>query len=61
MKTLQWMVVDRLGHPYAASNAYTQRDAKERHCSDLGKPWPAAHKEGDRIVRVSISVIKTLP
>ncbi len=62
MKTLlQWMVVDRLGHIYAASNAHTQQDAKERHYADLGKPWSEARKNGDRIVRVSISVIKTLP
>lgn len=61
MKTLQWMVVDRLGNLYAASNAHTQGDAKERHYADIGKPWRQSHKEGDRLVRVSISIVKTLP
>ena len=55
------MVVDRLGNLYAASNAHTQGDAKERHYADIGKPWRQSHKEGDRLVRVSISIVKTLP
>jgi hypothetical protein len=57
----QYMVIDRQGHLYAASNAHTQEDAKERHYADIGKSWPQAHKDGDRLVRVSISVIKTVP
>lgn len=61
MKTLQWMVVDSKGELYAASNDDTQTGAKERHYSDTGKPWSVAHKDGDRLVQVSISIIKTLP
>jgi hypothetical protein len=60
-KTLQWMVVDRLGNLYASSNSSTQKDAKERHYADLGQPWNKSYKQGDRLVRVSISIVKTLP
>jgi len=58
---LQWMVVDRWGHLYTASNASTKKAAMERHVSDLGSEWWMHHRAGDRLVRVSISVIKTLP
>jgi hypothetical protein len=61
MKTLQWMVVDSKGEFYAASNDDAQTGAKERHHSDTGKSWPVAHRDGDRLVQVSISIIKTLP
>ena len=55
------MVVDRLGNLYASSNSSTQKDAKERHYADLGQPWNKSYKQGDRLVRVSISIVKTLP
>jgi hypothetical protein len=61
MKKLQWMVVDSNGEFYAASNDDTQNDTKERHWADVGEDWPTRHKKGDRLVQVSISIIKTLP
>jgi DNA-binding XRE family transcriptional regulator len=54
----QWMVIHSSGNLYAASNAGTQKEAKKRHCLDTGNPWPVAHKNGDRLVKVAISIIK---
>jgi hypothetical protein len=59
--TKQWMVIDASGELYAASNAHTQTDAKERHYADIGEPWPTRHRHGDRLVRVTITIEKTLP
>jgi hypothetical protein len=61
MKTLQWMVIDSNGEFYAASNDDTQTGAKERHYSDTGETWHSRYQKGDRLVQVSISIIKTLP
>jgi len=52
----QWMVVDKDGDIYAASNANTRRDAMERHYSDMGYPWSTALAHGDRLARVKIKV-----
>ena len=54
--TKQWMVVDVHGNTYAASNAFTRSDAKERHYSDTGYPWSMALAQGDRLARVEITV-----
>ncbi len=56
--TKQWMVVDASGNIYAASNAYTRRDAIERHWSDTGRPWYVALQDGDRLARVEITVTR---
>jgi len=56
--TKQWMVVDKDGDIYAASNANTRRDAMERHSSDMGYPWSTALAQGDRLARVEITIIK---
>jgi hypothetical protein len=61
MKTLQWMVVDPKGRLYSACNESTQYAAKQRHETDLGESWRNRYANGDRLVQVSISIIKTLP
>ena len=55
----QIMVVDKCGKLYAASNASSINDAKERHYSDMGFPWREAFNAGDRLVNVNIIITKT--
>lgn len=58
---IQYMVVDKKGQLYAASNACTQASAKDRHYFDTGELWPQRYAKGDRIVKVKIEIWKTLP
>lgn len=49
------------GELYAASNTGTQDATKDRHYADMGQPWPDRHKQGDRLVKVVITVDKITP
>ena len=58
MKLLHWAIINKHGSLYAASNAETVRAAKERHYADTGLIWAAAYDRGDRLVRISVSLIR---
>lgn len=61
MKKLQWMVADYKGKLYACSNSLSKKGAKLNHVADMRVPWLDCWLTGDRLVQVSISIIKTLP
>lgn len=58
---MHWMIITADNEPYAASNAYTKKDAIQRHESDFGVSWASRFSEGDRAVRVHLQYNHPLP
>lgn len=55
MRKQQWVVVDKRGNLYAASNADTKKMAVERHEHDLGEFWSTRKSKGDKAIKVIIT------
>lgn len=56
--TREWMVVNTNDVLYSASNAPTRKDAQMHHSGSTGQSWEQSLKNGDRLVRVEIKILR---